>query len=118
MTYYDKKRDLLHIDDNREIRVTKKGVNFKRRQGKYFRPLYLPFDAFNKMEDITKLPVKQLELSSNISLINLGNRIQLVKHCESRDGRRCEAGYFTFSPDEWQAFWCGYFPYYHGCSSM
>ena len=111
MTCYDEKRDLLHIDDNREIRVTKKGVNFKRRQGKYFRSLYLDFDTFNKMEDITKLPVKRLELASNIALINLGDSIQLVKHCHSRDGKRCQAGFFTFSPDEWQAFWCCYYPF-------
>lgn len=115
MCYYNPKYDLLHIDDNREIRATNNGVNFKRRQGKRFRSLYIPFEAFNKMEDITKLPVRCLELSPNIALVNLGDRIHLVKYCTSRDGKRCNAGLFMFSMDDWQAFWRGYFPFYEGC---
>lgn len=75
------------------------------RKGKYIRGLSISKEAFFKMEDVTIVPGKRMELESNVWLINYGNSINLVKYCLSGDGKQCDGGFFAFTPKEWIDFW-------------
>ena len=80
-------------------------IAFQRKGGKYMRGLSISKDAFLKMEDITIIPDMRLELEPNVWLINYGNRIHLVKYCLTKDEKRCDGGFFYFTPKEWIYFW-------------
>lgn len=86
-------------------------VIFQRKVGKHVRRLLLSKDAFNKMEDVSLVPNMRIELDKNIFLINLGNRIQLIKYCQSADKKQCDGGFFNFTPKEWQEFWITFHPW-------
>lgn len=75
------------------------------RVGLYTRGLTISRDAFEKMEDVTIIPGMQLELESNTWLLNHGNRIHMVKYCLTRDNKKCDGGFFSFTPKEWMYFW-------------
>lgn len=107
----------LQLDSNRVIKMKTRPnqIIFERKQGKYFRRLLLTPESYNKMEDVSLMPNMRVDLDRNISLINFGNRIQLIKYCTSGDGKRCEGGFFTFTLNEWQTFWKNYFEYYREC---
>ena len=75
------------------------------RKGKYTRGCTITKEAFQAMEDVSLTPNMKLELDENILLINYGNRIHLIKYCMTSDAKRCQGGFFHFTPKEWQYFW-------------
>ena len=86
------------------IGAAKDRVLFQRK-GKYLRGVSISKDAFLKMDDVTIVPNMEMELEPNVWLRNLGNQIHLVKYCLTRDNKRCDGGFFVFSPKEWMHFW-------------
>lgn len=92
--------------ESKSIKIIGKGrLCFQRKANKYMRSVTITQDGFNKMEDVSLIPGARLELEPNIILINYGTRIHLIKYCLTRDGKRCEGGFFYFTPKEWQTFW-------------
>ena len=86
------------------IGATKERLLFQRK-GKYLRGVSISKDAFLKMDDVSIVPGMQIELEPNVWLRNLGNQIHMVKYCITRDKKRCDGGFFVFSPKEWMHFW-------------
>ena len=80
-------------------------IAFQRKHSKYTRGLSISKDAFLKMEDVTITPGMRIELERNVWLSNYGNQIHMVKYCLTRDNKRCDGGFFSFTPKEWAYFW-------------
>ena len=62
-------------------------------------------DAFLRMDDVTLVPGSYVDLEKNVVLTNYGSKIQLTKYCFSKDDKRCDGGFFFFTPSEWFYFW-------------
>ena len=87
------------------IRGKNTRIAFQRKCNKYTRGLSISKDALGKMEDVTITPGMEVELESNVYLRNYGKQIHMVKYCMTKDAKRCDGGFFTFTPDEWIYFW-------------
>ena len=84
------------------------GPNYRvafQRKAKYTRGLSISKDAFLKMEDVTITPGMRIELEPDVWLSNFGNQIHMVKYCVTRDHKRCDGGFFSFTAKEWIYFW-------------
>ena len=94
------------LNDFKTIKILNKNgrVAFQR-FNKYSRGLSISKDAFLKMVDITIIPGDKMELEPNVFLRDYGNHIHMVKYCMTRDNKRCDGGFFTFTPKEWMYFW-------------
>ena len=101
----DNDRWKWYFDDYKLVKIFGKDhrITFQRK-GKYTRGITISKEAFKKMMDVSITPTAQLELEKNVFLKNLGNRIQLIKYCLTRDAKRCEGGFFYFTNKEWQQF--------------
>ena len=86
------------------IGAAKDRVAFQRK-GKYVRGISITKDAFRKMEDVTIVPGMEVVLENNVHLKNYGKNVNLVKYCETKDNKRCEGGFFSFSLNDWLYFW-------------
>lgn len=75
------------------------------RKNKYTRGLSISKEAFLKMVDVTILPGDSLELEPNVFLKDYGNSVHMVKYCLTSDKKRCDGGFFSFTPKEWNYFW-------------
>ena len=75
------------------------------RKCKYTRGLSISKEAFLRMEDVTITPGMRIELEPNVWLSNYGNQIHMVKYCFTRDNKKCDGGFFSFTPKEWIYFW-------------
>lgn len=75
------------------------------RKGKYTRGLSISNTAFLNMEDVTIEPGRRIELEPNVYLTNYGDQIHMVKYCLTADKKKCNGGFFTFTPTEWKYFW-------------
>ena len=99
-------RNKWYFNDYKLIKVF--GMNdriaFQRKSNKYTRGVSLSKDAFLKMVDVSIMPGMKLELEPNVVLSNLGKRIHLIKYCLTRDMKKCDGGFFYFTPSEWQYF--------------
>ena len=96
------------INNFKTIKIVNKNdrVIFQRYSShKYCRGLSISKDAFLKMTDITIVPGDSLELETNVYLKDYGNQVCLTKYCFSRDNKRCNGGFFSFTPKEWIYFW-------------
>lgn len=95
-----------YFDDYKVIKVleSSRRIAFQRK-GRYVRGVTISEDAFRRLTDVTILPTTREEIEKNTFIFNLGGRIQIIKYCYSRDGKRCEGGFFNFTPKEWQYFW-------------
>ena len=80
-------------------------IAFQRKNNKYTRGLTISKDAFLKMEDVTITPGMRIELEPNVWLSNYGKSVHMVKYCLTKDQKRCNGGFFTFTPKEWNYFW-------------
>lgn len=69
------------------------------------RGLTISIACFKKMEDVIHQPNASIELEKNVFLTNYGNRIHLNRCSCTRDLKRCENGFFYFTPEEWRSFW-------------
>ena len=72
---------------------------------KYARGVSITKEAFLKMRDVTIVPGDSIELQSNVYLKDYGNEVYLTRYCFSMDDKRCNGGFFTFTPKEWINFW-------------
>ena len=96
------------INNFKTIKILNKNgrIAFQRHSiHKYARGLSITKEAFLKMIDVTIVPGDSIELQTNVHLKDYGNEVYLVKHCFSRDDKRCIGGFFTFTPKEWINFW-------------
>ena len=94
------------FNDHKVVKVAKNShVIFQRKGNKYTRGLGISKDAFFKMEDVTIVPSMRIELEPEVWLINYGRSVHMVKYCLTRDKKRCNGGFFTFTPKEWNYFW-------------
>ena len=101
------KKGLWLLSDHKKIKLfggKKQRIAFQR-NGKYSRGISLSLDGFLKMEDVSLVPKMRLELEPNVFLTNYGNHMHLVKYCITHDEKRCEGGFFSFTPSEWMHFW-------------
>ena len=104
----DNKRQFKWSFDNYKvvkIIKTSEKVSFQRKGNAYNRGITISKEAFYKMDDVTLTPGLHMELEANVTLINYGNRISLVKYCMTKDEKRCEGGFFNFTTKEWLYFW-------------
>lgn len=96
-----------HFNDYKKVKVF--GKRFPRiafqRNGKYSRGVSLSIGGFSKMEDVSITPGMRVELEPNVFLTNNGNHVHLVKYCMTDDQKRCDGGFFSFTPKEWMYFW-------------
>ena len=95
------------FDDYKVIKVigaAKNRVAFQRK-GKYTRGISISKEAFMNMQDVTITPGMEMELEDDIYLKSTGKLIYLIKYCKTRDNKRCEGGFFQFTPKEWMVFW-------------
>ena len=86
------------------IGAAKDRIAFQRK-GKYTRGLSISENAFMKMEDVTIMPGMELNLEPNVYLRHYGKSINLVKFCHTKDDKRCDGGFFSFTLKEWMQFW-------------
>ena len=94
------------LNDYKVVKVIRGNrIAFQRKCNKYTRGLSISKDGFYKMEDDTITPGMELELESNVYLRNYGKQIYMVKYCMTRDAKRCDGGFFAFTPKEWIYFW-------------
>lgn len=97
------------LNDYKVVKVMRRGNNsriaFQRKCNKYTRGLSISKDGLCKMEDVTITPGMEIELESNVYLKNYGKQIHMVKYCMTRDAKRCDGGFFAFTPGEWIYFW-------------
>ena len=100
------KNKMWKINDNKSVKIFGKAqrVIFNR-STTYVRGLSMTKQAFLRMEDVTIMPDTRLELDPQVWLINYGTRIHLVKYCLTHDEKRCNGGFFHFTPKEWMNFW-------------
>lgn len=108
----DKHASVYKVDGKwlfNEVKQVKVSPNKQRlifqKKGKYIRGLSISKAAFSQMEDVTITPGMRLEVEPNVWLINYGTDITLVKHCLTHDNKRCDGGFFQFTPQEWSFFW-------------
>ena len=94
------------IGDNKTVKIFGKAqrVMFNR-STTYDRGLSMTRQAFLRMTDVTIKPNTRVELDPEVWLINYGTRIHLVKYCLTHDEKRCNGGFFYFTPKEWMNFW-------------
>ena len=94
------------FNDVKQVKVSpnKQRVLFQRK-GKYIRGLSISKEAFSRMEDVTIKPGMRIEVETNVWLSNYGKDITLVKYCLTRDNKRCDGGFFQFTPQEWSFYW-------------
>ena len=93
------KKVISLLRNGTRISFQRKGVS-----GNCSRGLTISGEAFRKMEDVTIEPSLSIEIDKNVFLSNYGNRVNLTKYCTTRDSKRCEGGFFYFTPKEWQRF--------------
>ena len=95
------------FDDYKAVKVVANNsrILFQRKGNKYTRGLGISKDAFLKMEDVSIVPDMRIELEPEVWLTNYGKSIHMVKYCLTRDKKRCNGGFFTFTPKEWNYFW-------------
>lgn len=100
------KHIMWEISDNKSVKIFGKAcrVIFNRVTNSV-RGLSMSRQAFLRMEDVTIAPDSRLELDPEVWLINYGTRIHLVKYCLTHDEKRCNGGFFHFTPKEWTTFW-------------
>ena len=102
------KGDEWLFNDYKIVKIVKSKsprIAFQRHGYKYTRGLSITKEAFLKMEDVTIVPSMRIELEPNVFLTNYGTSIHLVKYCLTKDGKRCDGGFFTFTPKEWIFYW-------------
>jgi len=58
-----------------------------------------------QMDDVSIDPNYYKWLNEKVLLKNDGKGVRLTKYCISSDDKRCNGGFFYFTPEEWQYFW-------------
>ena len=95
-----------YFDEYKVIKILESSNRIAfQRKGRYVRGVTISEDAFRNLSDVSIVPTSRQEIEKNTYIFNLGSRIQIIKYCFSRDGKRCEGGFFNFTPKEWQYFW-------------
>ena len=99
-------RNKWYFDDYKVIKVfgRNKRIAFQRK-GRYVRGVTITEESFRNLEDASIMPTFRKEIEKDTYIYNIGNRIQIVKYCLTKDVQRCEGGFFNFTPKEWQYFW-------------
>lgn len=96
----DERKVVRIIGDGSRIMFERKGMRSSNARG-----VTISANAFANMQDVSIKPDLSVELETNVFLRNYGHRIHLNKYCTMRDTKRCEGGFFYFTPSEWQLFW-------------